>query len=609
MSSILHALTRRVPSRVQLIRIVWLLAALAIGSQARGGADYGRYAQWPKAFESSNILKIQSQVLSPVGVPVTHWSHAPGLIADALERTAGLVPAVRVGLHTAAWLAAIVFWWAMIGLVRLATRGDPALLVLSLAAAFIATHAGFYSIYHSSEIFSLATVAVSAFWALSAPPERVRDSLIIGIACGLMLIVRVNQAVYVLLPLAARAVVIWNGSGKRLNRALLLHALAFGVPVLVYGAQLLLFNYWMTGSPSRSPYQYGDGNFRSLDPAHPMFGTMLFHSWHGLLTYHPLFALGAVALVALILRKDSPLNERLLAGVGLFALLAQLYLQASWWCWWVGTGTFGNRTLAPSGAVLVVALARWLFLLQRSATRKALTIAISALSITAICCFWSLLLYLQGQSNYVTWRDLLHEQWLLARTPDVFVPVCIALALCAGFCLVCFGTLRSRALFIAFAAFVASLATQGLLTELVRGWASELGLSHAVIMLGLVSACTFAVVCYLATDGQESPPPLGLARTAVAGGLLCVFVAGSWSFKKLAVETKNVIANSTAKPRNYRYRAAMVMDDALESLPEYDRVEGFEARKRAAREFIEAAAAEARRRLTHPGDENGKPPS
>jgi hypothetical protein len=124
-----------------------------------------------------------------------------------------------------------------------------------------------------------------------------------------------------------------------------------------------------------------------------------------------------------------------------------------------------------------------------------------------------------------------------------------------------------------------------------------------------VSASTFAVVIYLAADRYVSPQPLRLARTAVAAGLLCVFVVGSWSFNKLAVSTKSVIAHSLAKPRHYHYRAPMAMDDVLGCLPEYDRVEGFEDRKLSARRFLEAAAVEARRKITNPADDGSKPPS
>jgi hypothetical protein len=577
------------------------LFAVALGLQSRNGADFGRYSQWPKAFSSSNILKLQSVTLSPVGVPTTQWSHAPGLITDAIERTLSIVPALKIGLPTAAWLAAIAFWWAMIGLVRLVTRGDPLLFALTLAVAFIGTHAGFYSIFVSSEIFSLAGFAVAAFWVLSSGPERVRDSLIIGVACGLLLSIRVNLASYVLLPLVTRAIAVFRGHGSRPNKAVAFHALALGVPLLVYVAQLSFFNYWMTGNPSKSPYVFGDGTFRSIDLAHPLFGTALFHSWHGLLSYHPLFLLGAIALGALAVRRDLPQFERILAGSALLALLAQLYLQASWWCWWSGTGTFGNRTLAVGGVLVVLALARWLLILQQDGTRRSLTSALVLLGLTAASCFWSFLLYLQGHANYVNWQELLHEQRQTLSDPSVFVPVLVAMLMGLGFAVSKFGTLRSRAVFAAVTGSIGALATHGLLVELVRSQLTALGLERWMpALLGLVVAIAFTVIVWLASDGSAALNPIRRARTAVAGGLLCVFIVGAWSFGQLAIATQSVIADATAKPRSFRYRSSMVMDELTASIEEYDRVEGFEARKRVARRFIEAAALDAHRKIAAP---------
>ena len=48
--------------------------------------------------------------------------------------------------------------------------------------------------------------------------------------------------------------------------------------------------------------------------------------------YLVFFALN-IALVALILHRDLAASERVLAGYALFALFAQFYIQASWWCW------------------------------------------------------------------------------------------------------------------------------------------------------------------------------------------------------------------------------------------------------------------------------------
>lgn len=596
--AIINRLARRVPSRSQVIRVIWLVSAIALGLQVENGADFARYAQWPKAFATSDILTIPSKVLSPVGVPMTHWSHAPGLITDALSRLLSVLPAVQISLHTSAWLAAIAFWWAMIGLLRLATNRDPLLFVLALSAAFIGTHAGFYSIFHSSEIFALSTLAVSVFWALTAPPERVRDSLLVGIVTGLLLIVRVNLIMYVVLPLAIRAIIVWRGNESRLNKATFLHALAIAAPVVVYGVQLMLFNYWATGIPSRSPYVYGDSGFKSVDFAHPMFGTMLFHSWHGLVAYHPLFLLGPIALVALVMSRALPIAERALAGYALFAMFAQFYVQASWWCWWNGTGTYGNRTLAVAGVVLIVALARWLYLLTQRGTRLSRVVACVVLSAVACSCVWSFLLYIQGHSNHVTWRDLLREQGRLLAAQSVFVPLLVAALMSLGFGVGTFRRLRMRAILAAFAAFVATVAAQGLLAALVRDWTMRWGVANwTTPSLGVVSAVVFVVVAYLVTDRQSVPNPLRGARTVVAVVLVGVFVMGTWSFSRLALATRKVIATGAANPRKYHYRAAMVIDDLTGCIPEYDRVQGFTAQKAAFRHFIDAEVSDARRRL------------
>jgi hypothetical protein len=164
--------------------------------------------------------------------------------------------------------------------------------------------------------------------------------------------------------------------------------------------------------------------------------------------------------------------------------------------------------------------------------------------------------------------------------------------------IVTFRRLRMRAIVEAVAAFVATVAGQALLAGVVRDGLTRWHVpSWTTGSLGLVSAVVFVVVAYLATDGQGVPNPLPRTRSVVAVGLLAVFVVGSWSFAELALATRKVIAQSAANPRKYHYRAAMVIDDLLGCIPEYDRVEGFTAQKAAFRHFIEPEVVEARRRL------------
>lgn len=579
-------------SRKGLFRIVWVLAAVALGLQPGEGADYPRYDYWVDVFASYDVLKLNVSTLSPVGVPVSHWSHAPALVANALDRLLGLLPFVKTGLHTASWLAALAFWWALIGLSRLVSKGDSTTLLLTLAVAYLGTHAGFYSVHHSSEIFALASFAVATYWALSAGPERVRDSVAIGIACGLLLIIRVNLVMYVPLPLATRALVVWRGHGGKWNKALLLHAAAFAVPLLAFGAQLPVFNYWMTGSAARNPYVYGGGGFRSVDWSHPLFGTTLFHSWHGLLSYHPLFALGAIALVGLGLSRSLPVAERVLAIGALAAMLAQLYMQASWWCWWLGRGTFGNRTLALGGLLGVVALARWLvLLLEPGASRARRAGGFILLGSMVAACTWSWLLYLQGPTNFHSWRELLSGQRALATDQQVFVPLGVTGLLAVGAALA-WRTRWSRAVLSIVTAFVVAMAAHALFAEPLQIWCNEVGLgSLRAVLLSLLCTLAFAVVVSLTGD-HDTPVPSQLARGVVGASLGWIFLCGSWTFVRLTLATRDVIKNSTAETQNYLWRSTMVVEDIVESVEEYEAVDGFQRRKRAANQFLSGVLRE-----------------
>lgn len=590
----LAAWTTRLPwSRGGVLRVAWLAAAIALGLQAGRGADFTAYDSWVEAFASYDVLKLESRTLSPVGVPVSHWSHAPALVTNALDRVLGLLPFVETGLHTASWLAALAFWWALIGLIRLISKSDVLLQLLLLGAAFVATHAGFYSIHHSSEIFALAAFTVASFWALSAGPDRLRDSFVIGIACGLLLIIRVNLVMYVPLPLAARAFVVWQGRGARSRASLARHALVLGAPLLLFGAQLPVFNYWMTGSPAHSPYVYGNGDFRSVDLAHPLFGATLFHPWHGLLTYHPLLALGAVALAALALGRGRAIAERLLAFGALAALLAHVYVQSSWWCWWLGTGTYGNRTLALGGPLAVAALARWLSgLLEPTASRARQATGYAVLALTTLASLWSFLLMLQGHSNFHRWKELLAGQRDAARDLGVLVPIVLAGLLAIGSGLAARRRGSGRAVLLAVTSFVSALAVYALCAELLRPWLDAQGLaSFAPAALALICGLTVGVVFYQAAD-SAAPTPTLLARSVVGGALCWIFVCGSWTFARLTIATKQVIKSGAADTANYRYRSSMVVDDMIDSVREYKAVKGFEARKLAAKRFIDATVKE-----------------
>jgi len=577
------------------LRVVWTFSAIALGLQSSQGADFVRYAEWADAFASSNVFKLGGTVVSPVGVPVSQWSHGPGLVTDAVGRALALLPFSRSGLHVVSWLAAIGFWWAVIGLARRVTGDEPVLVFLTLAVTFIGTHAGFYSTHHSSEIFSLAGLSIAMYWALGAEPRRLRDGLCVGIACGLLLVVRVNLALYVLLPLAAHAAGVWRHPENRAPARLALHAAAVGAPLLAFAGQLLFFNYWMTGSLQQSPYVFGDDGFRSMDPTRPLLSATLFHPWHGLVTYHPIFAPGVVGLFALSSSSKLGQSERLLWAYALFCVLVQLYIHASWWCWWDGLATFGHRTLAIAIVVAVAGLGRWLWLLvvvERFENRAAVFALLGA---AAAACLWSLLLFFQGHSNHTDWGRLLRSQRDILSEPAVFFPLAVGVGVSLGVGVIGFRQRRSHAVFLALAGFVVTLAVHGLYYEVLR--TSFLGVDLyllTLLLLALPSLIAFVVVVHFGSAHEVLPARSRLAQTLVAGCLVWVFVFGNWAFAKLAIATDRAIAVGWAKSRPYGYRSTLVIDEMLAGVREYDMVRGFEDRKRSAKRFIDTTAQKSR---------------
>jgi hypothetical protein len=134
------------------------------------GADFGQYIRWAEAALSGDIFALGGPVLSPMGVPNSIWSPGTGLLfalgKGALDHLGRPDDADR-GAHVVGWLATLGLWWAMARILHRATDGDRTLVAFGLAIAFLGTHAGYYSIAHSSETFADSLVALLAlrWWA------------------------------------------------------------------------------------------------------------------------------------------------------------------------------------------------------------------------------------------------------------------------------------------------------------------------------------------------------------------------------------------------------------------------------------------------------------
>lgn len=273
-------------NRNRFVPLGLLLCLLAgLWQLGRGGPDYEHYIAWAEAARTGAIFVLPGDQASPVGLPFSQWSFGPGLVFAAVAWLAGL--SSSTGSLLAGWFCSVALWITLVALLR-RSRVGSAWIILGLAFAFLGTHLGFYSHVHASESLSLGCMGIMAWLVFGTTRHRYLDALVVGVLGGLLIIVRPQLGLYALIGVTAFG---WQAraAGARWRR-IFIGSFVMAVPIVLSVAQLLMVNRWMTGSFGQSPYDFGNGDFTSLDIRHPHFDAVLWNPWHGLLRYHPLYA-------------------------------------------------------------------------------------------------------------------------------------------------------------------------------------------------------------------------------------------------------------------------------------------------------------------------------
>jgi len=203
------------------------------------------------------------------------------------------------------------------------------------------------------------------------------------------------------------------------------------------------------------------------------------------------------------------------------------------------------------------------------------------------CALWSYLLLRQGETNFMSYGQLLSAQRAqLGReiTAGHFVPLLVA----AGAAWVVPEGRRGDRLLCGVAAIVGSLAALGLVSEVSDrfGLAARLGLPPTVLV-----ECVLASLPLLAffRSGVDRPPGRVL-EGSVAAGLLVVFVVVSVSFARLALRTEALDPGAARSGRVFWYRGTLAWVELQATYREYLRVPGFEEKKARLRAFLDAWA-------------------
>lgn len=119
------------------------------------------------------------------------------------------------------------------------------------------------------------------------------------------------------------------------------------LPILVWSPQ---FWYWKIVSGNFLYYSYNDEGFYFTDPK---ILEGLFSFRKGWLVYTPLMTF---AIVGLFFLKDN--LKKFVVPILIFSIV-NIYIIFSWWCWWYG-GTYGQRVMIDSYAMLAIPLAAFI---------------------------------------------------------------------------------------------------------------------------------------------------------------------------------------------------------------------------------------------------------
>lgn len=279
---------------------------------------------------------------------------------------------------------------------RTTARYYPRTALAAALLAWLGTNVIYYMLIEPSmsHMCSLFAVALFVFlWVKWRGAFTRWRWFVLGMAGGLIAIVRQPDAVLVILPVLD---LLLTGGMWQQVRARVLDLLGFGVGfMLVFAFQMAA--WWVLyGSPLFSGYFYGGQQqfFWTV----PQVVNVLFSLHHGLYLWHPVYLLGTLGLLVLA-QHDRPLAICLAVG---FAL--QVYLIGAWWAWHQGD-SFGGRMFISTVPLITVGLAGLLD--QLLAPRR--TAILSVLGLFLI--FWNMLFLLQYRLGYIpmggpiTWAE------------------------------------------------------------------------------------------------------------------------------------------------------------------------------------------------------------
>jgi len=195
-------------------------------------------------------------------------------------------------------------------------------------------------------VYSFALIAIFIFATIKFwETKGLKYIVALGVTFGLITLIRPTNALIGLFFILYGKDLIF--SHLKTNTALYQILLFVSLVVIIWLPQLY---YWKFSTGHLLSYTYNDERFFFNDPK---ILQGLFSFRKGWLMYTPVMVFALLGIY--LLRGEL---RRLQIPILVFTLL-NIYIIFSWWCWWYG-GTYGQRALIDSYALLAIPLAAFL---------------------------------------------------------------------------------------------------------------------------------------------------------------------------------------------------------------------------------------------------------
>jgi hypothetical protein len=263
-------------------------------------------------------------------------------------------------------------------------------------------------------LFSVALLLTIWFLRFrEAEMPAFKHAVMLGTAGGLVLLVRLQDAPFLIIPYGT-ILIRCIGAWRSRNIARAYHWFGLGVltvllTIVVFSPQIIV---WQMLYGTWAPTAYLGEHTPAFYWLQPQIAGVLFSTFHGLFTWHPIYLLALIGLLLLI-----PRDRSLVFGL-LIVLALEVYIVAAWWAWWQGD-SFGGRMFLNAMWVWVLGLS---ILLDRLRIRRVFA---AAMVLGIVLMAWNGLSLMQYRLGFVpmsrplTWQqmtvDRLKLPWMLLK--------------------------------------------------------------------------------------------------------------------------------------------------------------------------------------------------